>query len=96
MKTLKPYQLEPEQEVSETDTDESNTERFEEEEESYDENTVKAGWLNWCLCLKYKVEEQEIDCLCCQELVALNKKLDVEKKKRLHVSQRPKCVSGAS
>ena len=35
MKTLKPYQFEPEQEVSETDTDESDTESFE-EEGSYD------------------------------------------------------------
>ena len=28
--------------------------------------------------LKCKVEEWEIDCLCCQELAALNEKLDVE------------------
>ena len=31
------------------------------------------------MCLKCKVEEREIDCLCCQELAALNEKLDVEK-----------------
>ena len=43
MKTLKPYQFNPEQEVSETDTDDSDTESFE-KEGSYDEN--------WCLCLK--------------------------------------------
>ena len=48
MKTLKPYQFEPEQEVSETDTDDSDTESFE-EEGSYDEDTVRAGCLN-CTC----------------------------------------------
>ena len=31
------------------------------------------------MCLKCKVEEREIDCLSCQELAALNEKLDVEK-----------------
>ena len=78
MKTLKPYQFEPVEEVSETDTNESDTESFE-EERSYDENTARAGCLNWCLCLKCKVEEREIDCLCFQELATLNEKLDVEK-----------------
>ena len=73
MKTLKPYQFEPEQEVSETDTDDSDTESFE-EEGSYDEDTVRAGCLNWYLCLKCKVEEREINCLCCQELAVLNEK----------------------
>ena len=76
IKTLKPYQFEPQQEVSETDTVESDTESFEEN----DENTVRAGCLNWCLGLKCKIEEREIDCLCCQELAALNEKLNVEKK----------------
>ena len=46
MKTLKPYKFEPEQEVSETDTDEKDTESFE-EERGFDENTVSAGCLNW-------------------------------------------------
>ena len=39
MKALKPYQSEPEQEASETDTVESDAESFE-AEGSYDENTV--------------------------------------------------------
>ena len=77
IKTLKPYHFEPEQEVSETDTDESDTESFK-GEGSYDENTVRPRCLNWCLCLKCK-EEWEKDCLCCQKLAALNEKLDVEK-----------------
>ena len=83
MKTRKLYQFESEQEVWETDTNESDTESFE-EEGSYDENTVRAGCLKWCLCLKCKVEEREIDFLCCQKLAALNEKLDVEKKCYMH------------
>ena len=47
MKRLKRYQFEPDQEVAETDTDESDTESFE-EDRSYDENTVRTGCLNWC------------------------------------------------
>ena len=43
-KILKLYRFEPEQDVSETDPDESDTECFE-EERSYDENTVRAGCL---------------------------------------------------
>ena len=45
MKTLKPYQLEPEQEVAEADTDESEIKSFE-EEGSYEGNTEKAGCFN--------------------------------------------------
>lgn len=78
-KALKPYQLEPEQKVSEADIDESDTENCE-EDGSQEENTVRAGCLNWCLWLKCKVEGQEIDCLCCQELASLNEKIDVERK----------------
>ena len=70
------YEFEPEQ-VSETDTCESDAKYF--EEESYDENTVRTGCLNQCLRIKCKVEEQEIDCLSCQELSTINEKLDVEK-----------------
>ena len=58
MKTLKLHLFEPEQEVSETDTDESDTESFE-EEGIYDKKTVRAGCLNWCLRLKCKVKERE-------------------------------------
>ena len=58
MKALNPYQSEPEQEASETDTVESDAESFE-AEGSYDENTVSAECLNWCLCLKCKVENSK-------------------------------------
>ena len=85
MKTLKPYQFEPEQEVPETGIDESDTEIIE-EEGRYDENTARAGCSYQCLCLKCIDEEREIHCLCCKELSVLNVKLDV--KKMLHVSQR--------
>ena len=78
MKTPKPYHFGPEKELSETYKDESDTESFE-EEESYDETTVRDECLNWCLCLKSKVEKQEINCLCCQELAALNEKTNFEK-----------------
>lgn len=78
MKALKPYQFEPEQDFSDTDTNESDAdESF--EEESLDDETVRTGHLNWCLCSRCKVEEREIDCLCCQELAALNGKFDSEK-----------------
>ena len=87
MKTIRLYQFQPEQEVSETDTDKNDTESFE-GEGSYDENAVRAGYLNMCLCLKCIFEEREIDCLRCQVLAALHDKLDVEK--MLHVSQRLK------
>ena len=50
---------------------ESDKESFE-EEGSYDEYTVRAGCLNWCCYLKRKVKERGIDCLCCQELAALD------------------------
>ena len=46
---------------------------------SHYENTVRTGCLNYSLCLKYKIEERETDCLCCQELAALNEELDAKK-----------------
>ena len=58
MKALTPYQSEPDEEASETDTIETDAESFE-AEESYDENTASAECLNWCLCLKYKVENSK-------------------------------------
>ena len=57
MKALKPYQSEPDEEASETDTVETDAESFE-AEGSYDD-TASAECLNWCLCLKYKVENSK-------------------------------------
>ena len=39
---------------------------------------VWAGNLEWCKHLKRSIEEREIDCLCCQEVVAINSKFDQE------------------
>ena len=79
MKALQPYQFEPEKEVS--DTDDDNTESIIENEDSIDDDDdeepkYRAGTLDWCSCSNCKIEEREIDCLCCQEVAALNEKID--------------------
>ena len=38
--------------------------------------TIREGNLDWCECLQCQNETREIDCLCCQEVAALNEKFD--------------------
>ena len=37
---------------------------------------ARVGSREWCKCLKCLIKEREIDCLCCQEVDALNSKFD--------------------
>ena len=39
---------------------------------------TRIGNLEWCHCQECKKEDREIDCLCCQEVAALNSKFDTE------------------
>lgn len=75
-KCLKPYQFEPEKEVI-TDTDDSEEDSEESDGESQNQATnERIGNTAWCECSQCKVENREIDCLCCQEVAALNEKFD--------------------
>ena len=38
--------------------------------------TIRVGNLDWCECSQCQNETREIDCLCCQEVAALNEKFD--------------------
>jgi len=79
MKTFNPYLFEPEKEVS--DTDSSNESEIDKNslKEDYAIENLRVGNIDWCKCGgKCKVEKREIDCLCCQEVHALNSKFDAE------------------
>lgn len=68
---------EPEKIVSSTsssDNDSSNSEPY-----SVDSVKTRIGNLEWCTCSKCQEEKREIDCLCCQEVAALNSKFDTDK-----------------
>jgi len=46
---------------------------------NYAIENLRVGNIDWCKCGgKCKVEKREIDCLCCQEVHALNSKFDAE------------------
>ena len=79
MNSLQPYKFEPEKYVSETDDE--DTESITEDEESSDDDTdkessIRVKTLHWCSCSNCKIEEREIDCLCCQEVAALNENIE--------------------
>ena len=75
-KCLKPYQFEPEKEVV-SETDESGEDSEESDGESQNLATnERVGNTAWCECSQCKVENREIDCLCCQEVAALNERFD--------------------
>lgn len=81
IKTFNPYIYEPEK--SSSDTDSSNDE-LEINGNSSEENYVvqensRVGNVDWCKCGgNCKIEKRDIDCLCCQEVHALNLKFDAE------------------
>jgi hypothetical protein len=68
---LQPFLYEPEPKS----TLEKNKQKLTEKStKRYEEKTKRVGNKNWCCCNKCHEEEREIDCLCCQELGALNEK----------------------
>ena len=62
--------FEPEKkDVSSTD---SNSESESEEIEIERQNEARVTSLDWCTCGDFKNQKRKIDCLCCQEVDALN------------------------
>ena len=85
MRTFNPYMYEPEREVSDTSNESSSEESMEERTSSEEIGVTAApdiglrvGNLDWCKCKNCRVETREIDCLCCNEVDALNSKFDAE------------------
>lgn len=69
LKGFNPYMFEPEKDVSSTSsglTSESD------EAETENEQEGRVANLDWCTCGFCKRESREIDCICCQEVSALN------------------------
>ena len=79
MKTFNPYVYEPEKDVFDTDSsDESEIDKSSSEED-YSVEKPRVGNNEWCKCGgNCKIEKRNIDCLCCQEVHALNSKFDAE------------------
>lgn len=68
-KTLKPYLLEPEKNISSSPgEDESDFSESDENKENTKEKE-RAGSKLWFSCTKFHEEQREIDCLCCQEVL---------------------------
>jgi len=84
MNEFRPYIFEPEKEVSSTsqtsssNEDESENDGNDEDCGEINDENVRVGKLNWCKCELCSYENREIDCLCCQEVDALNSKFDDE------------------
>ena len=71
-----PYLYEPEKDISSTSSSLSESETSSSDGELNGDTRV--GNLEWCHCHECQKEEREIDCLCCQEVAALNSKFDAE------------------
>ena len=79
MKTLNPYLYEPEKDVSDTDSSNESEIDKSSSEEDYSVEKPRVGNNDWCKCGgNCKIEKRNIDCLCCQEVHALNSKFDAE------------------
>lgn len=69
---LKPYSFEPEKVIK----DSSCSKDEDEEDPTIPFNEKKqysrVGKKEWCLCERCRVEEREIDCVCCQEEAAIS------------------------
>ena len=79
MKTFNPYLYEPEKDVSDTvssnESEVSNT-----SVENHEVKNFRVGNILWCKCGgNCKQEKREIECLCCQDVDALNSKFNAEK-----------------
>ena len=70
---LQPYSFEPERldVMSGSDSDDASGEE-EEKEEVELELEKRVGRKDWCNCGDCRVEEREVDCLCCQEELAIS------------------------
>ena len=73
MEHFQPYMFEPEKDTSCSSSEEDTTD---EPEDPPQEDLSRVGNLDWCKCSKCSVENRKIDCLCCQEVAALNSKFD--------------------
>ena len=79
MKTFNPYLYEPEKDVSDTDSSNESEIDKSSSEEDYSVEKPRVGNNDWCKCCGHcKIEKRNIDCLCCQEVHALNSKFDAE------------------
>ena len=79
MKTFNPYLYEPEEDVSDTESSNESEINKSSSEEDYSVEKLRVGNKDWCKCGgNCKIEKRNIDCLCCQEVHALNSKFDAE------------------
>ena len=78
MKCFTPYMFEPEKDdVSSISSSSSEIEDENDSESKTNlEKSSRVGNLEWCKCGECNIEKREIDCLCCQEVDALNSKFD--------------------
>lgn len=68
---LKPYQFEPEIEISETEESDYSDSDNDSYGSDFQENS-RVGKTTWCLCEQCVIESRDIDCLCCQEVAAIS------------------------
>ena len=82
MKCFTPYIFEPEKDDSSSISSSSSEVEREDENDSelktYFEKSSRVGNLEWCKSGECNIEKREIDCLCCQDVDALNSKFDRE------------------
>ena len=80
MKCFTPCMFEPEKDdVSNINISSSEVEDEDENDSGSKTNLEKSstvGYFEWCKCGECNIEKREIDCLCCQEVDALNSKFD--------------------
>ena len=77
MKEFNPYMYEPEKDVSSTSSSEVELDADNVDNNDIDGNS-RVGSLEWCTCGQCILEKRDIDCLCCQEVAALNEFFDKE------------------
>lgn len=71
---FQPYMYEPEKAISDTSSSDEEMPTSGSDSEGLLVNRI--GNVEWCDCQNCKEERREIDCLCCQEVAALNLKFD--------------------
>ena len=82
MKCFTPYMFEPEKDdvssISSSSSEVEDEDENDSESKTNLEKSSRVGNLEWCKCGECNIEKREIDCLCCQEVDALNSKFDRE------------------
>ena len=79
MKCFTPYMFVPEKDDVSSISSSSSEVEDEDENDSESKTNLKSsrvGNLEWCKYGECNIEKREIDCLCCQEVDALNSKFD--------------------